>query len=87
MSEWPFKNLVAECITISTPSEIGLRKTGVATVESTATWRAGRMCAISAIAAMSVTVQTGLAGVSVQISLVSAGADRLLHASRLLMST
>ena len=47
-SEWPFRYLVAECITMSAPSSIGRVSTGVATVESTASRRAGA-CAIAAV--------------------------------------
>jgi len=58
---------VAECITIFAPSSIGRVKSGVATVESTAT-KAPTSRAMALAAAMSVMSQVGLAGVSTQIS-------------------
>ncbi len=72
MSEWPLRYLVAECMTMSAPCSIGRVSTGVATVESTPS-SAPALCAISAIAAMSDTLQVGLAGVSIQTSLVTPG--------------
>ena len=46
-SEWPFRYLVAECMTMSAPSASGRVRTGVAAVESTAS-RAPAAWAISA---------------------------------------
>ncbi len=68
-SECPFRYFVAECITRSAPRSSGCVSTGVAAVESTAN-RAPAACAISAVAAMSVIVHSGFAGVSTQTSLV-----------------
>ena len=62
-SEWPLRYFEAECITMSAPSRSGCVNTGVAQVESTAS-RAPTLCAISAIAAMSLIGQSGLPGVS-----------------------
>ena len=85
-SLWPFRYLVAECITRSAPSAIGRVSTGVATVLSTAS-RAPASCASSAAAAMSVIAQVGLAGVSIQTSLVLPGRSAAAIASRSLAST
>ncbi len=74
-SVWPFRYLVAECMTRSAPSASGRVRTGVAAVLSIAR-RAPALWARSATAAMSAIAQVGLAGVSSQISLVRAGADR-----------
>ncbi len=71
-SEWPLRYFVAECITISAPNSKGRVNTGVATVESTASF-APAFFAISAVAARSVIVHSGLAGVSTQISFVLPG--------------
>ena len=71
-SECPLRYLVAECITRSAPCSSGRVSTGVAAVESTAT-SAPTACASSAVAAMSVTVHSGLAGVSIQTSFVVPG--------------
>ena len=68
-SEWPLRYFVAECMTRSAPSVSGRVSTGVATVESTAT-AAPAACAMSQVAAMSVIVHSGLAGVSIHTSLV-----------------
>ena len=80
-SECPFRYLVAECITMSAPSSKGRVSTGVATVESTAT-RAPAACAISQVAAMSVIVHSGFAGVSIQISLILPGLERAPYTGR-----
>ena len=85
-SLWPFRYLVAECITRSAPSAIGRVSTGVATVLSTAS-RAPASCASFAAAAMSVIAQVGLAGVSIQTSLVVPGRSAAAIASRSLAST
>ena len=79
-SWWPFRYLVAECMTMSAPSSIGRVSTGVATVLST-TSRAPAACASSAAAAMSVTAQVGLAGVSTQTSRVAPGRSAAAMAS------
>jgi len=71
-SEWPLRILVAECITISAPRSSGRVCTGEAAVESTAS-RAPAAWAISVATVMSVTVQSGLPGVSIQTSLVCPG--------------
>ena len=42
-SEWPFRYFVAECITMSAPSESGLVNSGVAAVESMPSKRAAGM--------------------------------------------
>jgi hypothetical protein len=66
-SEWPFRYLVAECMTIAAPRSMGRVSSGVAEVESTATI-APCLRAISLAAAMSVMSHVGLAGVSTQIT-------------------
>src|SRR5579863_5493871 len=71
-SEWPFKYLVAECITTSEPSAIGRVRIGVAQVESTAS-AAPAAWAMRAAASMSLTPHSGLLGVSSQTSLVAPG--------------
>ena len=58
---------MAECTTISAPYLIGCVNTGVDTVESTAS-QASAPCAMSAAAAISITSQVGLQGVSIQTS-------------------
>ena len=78
-SEWPLRYFVAACMTMSAPCAIGRVSTGEATVESTAT-RAPAACARAATAAMSVMVQSGFAGVSIQTSLVLPG--RIAAATR-----
>ena len=75
MSEWPLRYLVAECMTMSAPNSIGRVSTGVPTVESTPSSAPARW-AMSAAAAMSVTHQVGLAGVSIHTSLVRRAAWR-----------
>ena len=65
------QDLVAECITMSAPSEIGRVKIGVGTCVDRKT--ASAPWAISAAAAMSLTAQVGLLGVSTQMSLVPPG--------------
>ncbi len=85
-SEWPLRYLVAECMTMSAPSDSGLVKIGVATVESTQS-TASALCAISDTAAMSVTVHSGLLGVSIQNSPVSPGRTAARTASRSEVST
>ena len=80
MSEWPLRYLVAECMTMSAPCSIGRVSTGVPTVESTASSAPARW-AMSAAAAMSVTHQVGLAGVSIQTSLVAPGRTAAAMAS------
>ena len=68
-SECPLRYFVAECITMSASNSNGRVRTGVATVESTATMEPAA-CAISHVKAMSVIVHSGFAGVSIQTSLV-----------------
>ena len=85
-SLWPFKYLVAECMTRSAPSAIGRVSIGVATVLSAAR-SAPASCAIAAAAAMSVTAQVGLAGVSIQTRRVRPGRIACFSASRSVMST
>ena len=85
-SEWPFRYLVAECITTSAPSASGRVKTGVAQVESTAS-RAPAAWAIRAAPAMSLTPQSGLLGVSSQISFVAPGLTARSSAARSSVST
>ena len=70
-SVWPPRYFVAECMTRSAPSARGCVCTGVAHVESTAR-TAPASWAIVAAAAMSVTSQVGLAGVSAQTRRVGA---------------
>ena len=84
-SEWPLRYFVAECITMSAPSDSGRVNTGVAAVESIASF-APALCAISATAAMSVMPHSGLDGVSIQMSFVS-GYIAARTASTLPMST
>ena len=84
-SEWPLRYLVPACMTMSAPSVSGRVSTGEATVESTAT-RAPAACAISAVAAMSVTVHSGLAGVSIHTSLVAPGRTEACTAAGSVMS-
>ena len=72
--------------TMSAPSVSGRVWNGEATVESTAS-RAPAAWAISAAAAMSVTVQSGLPGVSIQTSLVRPGRIAARSASRSSMAT
>ncbi len=62
-SEWPLRYFDAECMTRSAPSRSGRVRTGVATVELTAS-RAPAAWAIAAIAAMSLMGHSGLPGVS-----------------------
>jgi len=69
-SLWPFKYLVAECMTRSAPSASGRVRTGVAAVLSTAS-RPPTAWAISAAPAMSVIGHNGLAGVSIHTSRVA----------------
>ena len=71
-SLWPPRYLVAACITMSAPSASGCVSTGEPTVESTASF-APAACAMAAVAAMSVMVHSGLAGVSTHTSLVWPG--------------
>ena len=71
-SEWPLRYLVPECMTTSAPSAMGCVSTGVCTVESTAS-SAPAWWAMLAASAMSVMVQSGLAGVSIQTSFVLPG--------------
>src|SRR5260370_891286 len=85
-SVWPFKYLVAECMTRSQPSLIGWVSTAAATVLSIAT-RAPAVCPSSAAAAMSVTTHVGLAGLSSQSSFVLPGRRAALIASRSPSST
>jgi hypothetical protein len=85
-SEWPLSTLVAACMTTSAPRLSGRVWIGEAVVESTAS-RAPAACAISAAAAMSVMVQSGLEGVSIQTSLVTPGFTASRRASRLSVST
>ena len=85
-SEWPLRYLVAECMTMSAPSDSGFVKIGVATVESTQS-TASTLWAISDTAAMSVTVHSGLLGVSIQNSPVSPGRTAARTASRSEVST
>ena len=70
-SEWPLRYFVAECRTRSAPSASGCVSTGVDTVESTAR-SAPPSWAMRAAAAMSVMVQRGLDGVSIQTRLRAA---------------
>jgi hypothetical protein len=67
-------------MTMSAPCSIGRVSTGVATVESTPS-SAPAPWAISAAAAMSVTLQVGLAGVSIHTSLVAPGLTAAARAS------
>ena len=69
MSEWPFRNFVAECMTMSAPSSSGRWIQGVAKVLSTTT-RMPRLRAVSATAAMSTRRRSGFVGVSIQIIFV-----------------
>ena len=71
-SEWPLRYLVAECSTMSAPSASGRVSTGVGTVESTAS-SAPAAWAQRAASAMSVMIQIGLDGVSIQTSRVRPG--------------
>ena len=66
---WPSKYLVVLWIDMSAPSSSGRWKYGVKNVLSTA-WGMPWARAISEIAARSVSLSVGLAGVSVRISLV-----------------
>jgi hypothetical protein len=76
--------LVVECQVMSAPSSIGRCKYGEQNVLSTATsWPGVR---IAAMAAMSITVKSGLVGVSTQKSFV-AGVTAARTASRSFMST
>ena len=74
MSECPFRNLVAECMTMSAPSSSGRWIQGVAKVLSTTT-RIPRPRAAATTAAMSTSFSSGFVGVSIQIMRVF-GADR-----------
>ncbi len=65
MSEWPFRYLVAECMTMSAPSSSGRCIQGVAKVLSTTT-RMPRPRAAATTAAMSTSFSSGLVGVSIQ---------------------
>ena len=85
-SLWPFRYLVAECMTRSAPSVSGRVRTGVAAVLSIAR-RAAALWASSATAAMSAIAQVGLAGVSSQISRVVPGRIAASSAARSLVST
>ena len=85
-SECPLRYLVAECITMSAPRLSGWLKIGVATVESTAS-TAPAPRAIAATAVMSVMVHNGLAGVSIQTSLVSPAFMAARTAARSVVST
>src|ERR687892_19908 len=80
-SLWPFRYLVAECITRSAPRSSGRVSSGVATVLSTAS-SAPAACASLAAAAMSVIAQVGLAGVSIQSSRVWPGRQGLEQGGR-----
>ena len=84
-SECPFRYLVAACITMSAPSSSGRDRTGVATVESTAT-KASAACAISQVVAISVIDHSGFAGVSIQTSRVRPGCIDRRTASESVMS-
>jgi hypothetical protein len=84
-SEWPLRNLVVECITMSAPRASGLCSTGDMNVLSTLI-STPRACAISQTAAISVRTIRGLVGVSTWMSLVL-GRIAAVTASRLLMST
>ena len=85
-SLWPFRYLVAECMTRSAPSASGRVSTG---------WRrccrpqasAPAACAISAAPAMSVTDHRGFAGVSIQTSRVRPGCTAWRNASSEVAST
>jgi hypothetical protein len=85
-SLWPLRYFVAECMTMSAPSSIGRVRIGVATVLSTARHAPARW-AISAVAAMSVIGHVGLAGLSIQTSLVRPGCTAVASASIELAST
>ena len=65
LSEWPFRNLVVECTTMSAPRASGRWKNGLMKVLST-TSSAPRLWATLARAAMSHTFMSGLVGVSIQ---------------------
>ena len=69
MSEWPFRYLVAECITTSAPRLSGCWQKGVAKVLSTIS---SRPCALATFdrAAMSASFISGLVGVSTHSILV-----------------
>ena len=84
-SECPPKYLVAACMTMSAPNVKGWLSTGDATVESTAR-RAPAACAMAAVAATSVMVHNGLAGVSTHTSLVLPGRSAAWMSAVLLMS-
>jgi hypothetical protein len=71
---------------MSAPSVSGRVCTGEAAVESTAS-RAPASCATSAAAAMSVMVQSGFEGVSIQTSLVRPGETAARSPSTLSLST
>ena len=74
MSECPFRNLVAECMTMSAPSSSGRWIHGVAKVLSTTT-RMPRARAIAATAAMSTSRSIGLLGDSIQTIFVRGRID------------
>jgi hypothetical protein len=80
-SEWPLRYLVAECSTMSAPSVSGRVRTGVGTVESTAS-KAPASWATRAASDMSVMVQSGLDGVSNQTSRVRPGSIAARRAQR-----
>ena len=84
-SEWPLRYLVPACITMSAPCSIGRVKTGDATVESTAS-KAPAACAMAAVAAMSVMLHVGLAGVSTHTKRVLPGWIAALTAAGSVMS-
>ena len=69
-SEWPLRYLVVEWMTRSAPRAMGCCRYGEAKVLSTIRSAPAR-CARSATAAMSVTLSSGLDGVSVHTSAVS----------------
>ncbi len=73
-------------MTRSAPSTSGRVNTGVAAVESTASFAPAR-CAIAAMPAMSLTVHSGLAGVSIQTSFVLPRLTAARTALRSLVST
>src|SRR5262249_51026384 len=85
-SEWPFRYLVAACMTMSAPCSRGRVSIGLAHVESTAS-TAPAPCAIFATAAKSVIDHSGLAGVSSQMSLAEPGRTEAFTASTSLIST
>ena len=85
-SLWPFRYLVAECMTRSAPSSSGRVSSGVGTVLSTAT-TAPAAWARPLSASMSLTAQVGFAGVSSQSRRVRPGRSAAWTAAGSVVST